>query len=58
VKQREAVPPLMDGLTQKFEIVGLVRFLLSDATKYITGQTYFCARPNSARCHKIRGSCS
>ena len=45
VKQREAVPPLMDGLTQKFEIVGLVRFLLSDATKYITGQTYFLRTP-------------
>jgi NAD(P)-dependent dehydrogenase (short-subunit alcohol dehydrogenase family) len=40
-KKREAIPPLMDGLTQKFEIVGLVRFLLSDATKYVTGQTYF-----------------
>jgi NAD(P)-dependent dehydrogenase (short-subunit alcohol dehydrogenase family) len=40
-KKREAIPPLMDGLTQKFEIVGLVRFLLSDATQYVTGQTYF-----------------
>ena len=40
-KQREEIPPLMDGLTQKFEIVGLVRYLLSDASKYITGQTYF-----------------
>jgi NAD(P)-dependent dehydrogenase (short-subunit alcohol dehydrogenase family) len=40
-KKREAIPPLMDGLTQKFEIVGLVRYLLSDAAKYITGQTYF-----------------
>ncbi len=40
-KKREAIPPLMDGLTHKFEIVGLVRYLLSDAAKYITGQTYF-----------------
>lgn len=40
-KQREEIPPLMDGLTHKFEIVGLVRYLLSDASKYLTGQTYF-----------------
>jgi NAD(P)-dependent dehydrogenase (short-subunit alcohol dehydrogenase family) len=44
-KKREAIPPLMDGLTHKFEIVGLVRFLLSDATKYVTGQTYFLRTP-------------
>jgi NAD(P)-dependent dehydrogenase (short-subunit alcohol dehydrogenase family) len=44
-KKREVIPPLMDGLTQKFEIVGLVRFLLSDATKYVTGQTYFLRTP-------------
>jgi hypothetical protein len=35
----------MDGLTHKFEIVGLVRFLLGDATKYVTGQTYFLRTP-------------
>lgn len=40
-KKREEIPPLMDGLTHKFEIVGLVRYMLSDAAKYITGQTYF-----------------
>lgn len=40
-KKREEIPPLMDGLTHKFEIVGLVRYLLSDASKYITGQTFF-----------------
>jgi NAD(P)-dependent dehydrogenase (short-subunit alcohol dehydrogenase family) len=40
-KRRQEIPPLMDGLTHKFEIVGLVRFMLSDAAKYITGQTYF-----------------
>lgn len=43
--KREAIPPLMDGLTHKFEIVGLVRYLLSDATKYVTGQTYFLRTP-------------
>jgi NAD(P)-dependent dehydrogenase (short-subunit alcohol dehydrogenase family) len=44
-KKREAVPPLMDGLTRKEEIVGLVRYLLSDATKYVTGQTFFLRTP-------------
>jgi NAD(P)-dependent dehydrogenase (short-subunit alcohol dehydrogenase family) len=44
-KKREEIPPLMDGLTHKFEIVGLVRYLLSDATKFVTGQTYFLRTP-------------
>jgi NAD(P)-dependent dehydrogenase (short-subunit alcohol dehydrogenase family) len=44
-KKREEVPPLMDGLTQKFEIVGLVRYLLSDATRFVTGQTFFLRTP-------------
>ncbi|HWP23230.1 MAG TPA: SDR family NAD(P)-dependent oxidoreductase [Candidatus Binatia bacterium] len=44
-KKREDIPPLMDGLTQKFEIVGLVRYLLSEATKYVTGQTFFLRTP-------------
>jgi NAD(P)-dependent dehydrogenase (short-subunit alcohol dehydrogenase family) len=44
-KKREAVPPLMDGLTRKEEIVGLIRYLLTDATKYITGQTFFLRTP-------------
>jgi len=44
-KKREEIPPLMDGLTHKFEIVGLVRYMLSDAAKYITGQTYFLRTP-------------
>lgn len=44
-KKRQDIPPLMDGLTQKFEIVGLVRYLLSDAAKFITGQTYFLRTP-------------
>jgi 3-oxoacyl-[acyl-carrier protein] reductase len=44
-KKREAIPPLMDGLTKKEEIVGLVRYLLSDATKFVTGQTFFLRTP-------------
>jgi NAD(P)-dependent dehydrogenase (short-subunit alcohol dehydrogenase family) len=44
-KKREEIPPLMDGLTHKFEIVGLVRYLLSDATKFVTGQTSFLRTP-------------
>lgn len=44
-KKREAVPPLMNGLTTKEEIVGLIRYLLSDATKFITGQTFFLRTP-------------
>jgi len=44
-KKREEIPPLMDGLTQKDEIVGLVRYLLSDATRFVTGQTFFLRTP-------------
>lgn len=44
-KQREAVPPLMGGLTKKEEIVGLIRYLLSDSSKFITGQTFFLRTP-------------
>jgi NAD(P)-dependent dehydrogenase (short-subunit alcohol dehydrogenase family) len=44
-RKREEIPPLMDGLTHKFEIVGLVRYLLSDATKFVTGQTFFLRTP-------------
>jgi NAD(P)-dependent dehydrogenase (short-subunit alcohol dehydrogenase family) len=44
-KKREAIPPLMDGLTKKEEIVGLVRYLLSDATLFVTGQTFFLRTP-------------
>lgn len=44
-KKREAIPPLLDGLTQKDEIVGLVRYLLSDTTRFVTGQTFFLRTP-------------
>jgi 3-oxoacyl-[acyl-carrier protein] reductase len=44
-QRREAVPPIMGGLTKKEEIVGLVRYLLSDASKYITGQTFLLRTP-------------
>jgi NAD(P)-dependent dehydrogenase (short-subunit alcohol dehydrogenase family) len=44
-KKREAIPPLLDGLTQKDEIVGLVRYLLSDATRFVTGQIFFLRTP-------------
>ena len=44
-KKREAVPPLMGGLTTKEEIVGLIRYLLSEPAKYITGQTFFLRTP-------------
>jgi 3-oxoacyl-[acyl-carrier protein] reductase len=44
-KKREAVPPLMGGLTTKEEIVGLVHYLLSEPAKYVTGQTFFLRTP-------------
>jgi NAD(P)-dependent dehydrogenase (short-subunit alcohol dehydrogenase family) len=44
-KKRQEVPPLMNGLTRKEEIVGMIRYLLSDATRYITGQTFFLRTP-------------
>jgi NAD(P)-dependent dehydrogenase (short-subunit alcohol dehydrogenase family) len=44
-KKREEIPPLLDGLTQKDEIVGLVKYLLSDATRFVTGQTFFLRTP-------------
>jgi NAD(P)-dependent dehydrogenase (short-subunit alcohol dehydrogenase family) len=43
--KREAVPPLMGGLTYKEEIVGLIRYLLSEPARYITGQTFFLRTP-------------
>ncbi|HYY25107.1 MAG TPA: 3-oxoacyl-ACP reductase family protein [Candidatus Udaeobacter sp.] len=44
-KKRGAIPPLLNGLTKKEEIVGLIRYLLSDPTRYVTGQTFFLRTP-------------
>jgi NAD(P)-dependent dehydrogenase (short-subunit alcohol dehydrogenase family) len=44
-KQREAVPPLMGGLTKKEEIVGLIRYLISEPARHITGQTFRLRTP-------------
>lgn len=44
-KKRAAVPPMMGGLTDKEEIIGLVRYLLSDSAKSITGQTFLLRTP-------------
>lgn len=44
-KKREAVPPLMGGLTRKEEIVGLIRYLLSEPARYITEQTFILRTP-------------
>lgn len=40
-----ALDPLHGGLTQKDEITGLVRYLVSDAARYITGQTFLLRTP-------------
>jgi len=43
--KRAAVPPMMGGLTEKDEIVGLVRYLLSEPARHITGQTFLLRTP-------------
>ena len=40
-RPKHDIPPMLNGLTQKFEVVGLVRYLLSDAAQYVTGQNFF-----------------
>jgi hypothetical protein len=35
----------MGGLTEKDEIVGLVRYLLSEPARHITGQTFLLRTP-------------
>ncbi len=44
-KKHETVSPLMGGLTKKEEIVGLIRYLLSEPAQYLTGQTFFLRTP-------------
>ena len=44
-QKRAAVPPLMGGLTTKEEIVGLIRYLLSEPAKNLTGQTFLLRTP-------------
>ena len=44
-KKVEALSPLMGGLTRKEEIVGLIRYLLSDAARYVTGQFFLLRTP-------------
>ena len=41
----KAVEPLQGGLTQKDEITGLVRYLVSHAARFITGQTFLLRTP-------------
>src|SRR3989338_995834 len=44
-KQRQSLSPLMGGYTPLDQIVGLVRFLFSDATREVTGQVFFLNTP-------------
>jgi len=44
-KKRKARSPLLGGFTPVEEIVGLVRYLISDATKNVTGQVFFLKTP-------------
>ncbi len=44
-KKRKAQSPLLGGFTPVEEIVGLVSYLISDATKNVTGQVFFLKTP-------------
>ena len=44
-KKRKAQSPLLGGFTPVEEIVGLVYYLISDATKSVTGQVFFLKAP-------------
>jgi len=44
-KKRKAQSPLLGGFTPVEEILGLVRYLISDATKNVTGQVFFLKTP-------------
>jgi len=45
LKKRKAQSPLLGGFTPVEEILGLVRYLISDATKNVTGQVFFLKTP-------------
>ncbi len=44
-KKIAALSPFMGGLTRKEEIVGLIRYLLSDTARYVTGQFFLLRTP-------------
>ena len=44
-KRRLALSPLLGGYTPVEDIVGLFRYLISDATKTVTGQVFFLKTP-------------
>jgi len=44
-QKRKSQSPLLGGFTPVEEIVGLVRYLISDATKNVTGQVFFLKTP-------------
>lgn len=44
-RRRRALDPLLGGYTSVEEIAGLVRYLISDATKYVTGQLFLLRNP-------------
>ena len=44
-KRRLALSPLLGGYTPVEDIVGLFRYLISDATKNVTGQVFFLKTP-------------
>jgi 3-oxoacyl-[acyl-carrier protein] reductase len=44
-KKRLTLSPLMGGYTPLAQIVGLVRYLISDATREVTGQVFFLKTP-------------
>lgn len=45
VERRRSLSPLVGGFTPVEEIVGLVRYLVSDVAKSITGQVFFLRTP-------------
>jgi len=44
-QRRRALHPLLGGYTSVEEITGLVRYMISDATKNVTGQLFLLRNP-------------